>query len=226
MNQIKKRCRGGSIVGLILIILGALWVLNNTEIITFRFSNWWPLILIAVGLINLFENRRVNNPFAWILIALGVIFLLTTHDYFQWSEIWKFWPVILIIIGISILFGRGGTKITGSSSDDMFDGTAIFWGLEKKIADKAFKGGSITAIFGGAEIDLRSAELDKDGAVLDITAIFGGVEIWIPESWVIETHTTGIFGGAENKCKNQEQKAGQRAVINATAIFGGVEIKN
>lgn len=226
MNQERKRSHSGWIVGLILIILGALWVLNNTGTIDFRFSKWWPLILIAVGLINLFGNRRINNPIAWILIALGLIFLLTTHDYFQWSEIWKFWPVILIIIGISILFGRGGTKIKGSSSGNMFDGTAIFWGFEKKIMDKAFKGGSVTAIFGGAEIDLRAAELDKDGAVIDITAIFGGVEIWLPESWVIETHTTGIFGGAENKCKNQEQKEGQRAVINATAIFGGVEIKN
>jgi predicted membrane protein len=75
-------------------------------------------------------------------------------------------------------------------------------------------------------VDLRSAELAKDGAVIDITAIFGGVEIRIPESWAVETHTTGIFGGADNKCKNKEQREGQRVVINATAIFGGIDIKN
>lgn len=228
MNQEKKgeRYYGISIVGVILVILGAIWILSNLAIIDFSFGTWWPLILIAVGVINLFGCRRINNPSAWILIALGIIFLLTTHDVFSWGDIWKFWPVILVIIGMSILFRRGGARIKGSADEDRFDETAIFWGFEKKITNKAFKGGTITAIFGGGEVDLRSAELDRNGAVIDITAIFGGVDIRIPESWAVETHTTGIFGGADNKCKNQEQREGKRAVINATAIFGGIDIKN
>lgn len=226
MNQEKKGHHNISIVGVILVFLGAVWVLNNLDIIDFRFGTWWPLILIAVGLINLFGMRKVNNPSAWIFIALGIIFLLTTHDIFDWSDIWKFWPVILVIIGISLLFRREGKPIRGASDEERFDETAIFWGFEKMITAKAFKGGTITAIFGGGEVDLRSAELAKDGAVIDITAIFGGVEIRIPESWAVETHTTGIFGGADNKCKNKEQREGQRVVINATAIFGGIDIKN
>jgi len=226
MNQEKKGHHGISFVGVILVILGAVWVLNNLDIIDFRFGTWWPLILIAVGVINLFGTRRVNDPSAWILIALGVVFLLTTHDVFEWNDIWKFWPLILVIIGISLLFRREGKPIMGTSDGDRFNETAIFWGFDKKITCKSFKGGTITAIFGGGDLDLRSAELAKDGAVINITAIFGGVDLRIPESWAVETHTTGIFGGADNKCKNLEQREGQRVVINATAIFGGVDIKN
>ncbi|MCK5055807.1 MAG: hypothetical protein KAT34_04080 [Candidatus Aminicenantes bacterium] len=226
MNHKKKEHHGISFVGIILVLLGVVWVLSNLDIIDFSFGTWWPLILVAVGLINLLSMRSANNPSAWILIALGVVFLLTTHDVFEWSDIWKFWPIILVIIGISLLFRREGKPVRGASDEDRFDETAIFWGFEKNITGKSFKGGTITAIFGGGEIDLRSAELDKDGAVIDITAIFGGVELRIPESWAVETHTTGIFGGADNKCKNREQREGQRVVINATAIFGGVDIKN
>ena len=47
-----------------------------------------------------------------ILIVLGVLFLLRTLDIFPWSgHIWRFWPVILIAIGLVLLrrrFGGGG----------------------------------------------------------------------------------------------------------------------
>lgn len=226
MNQEKKGHQGVSIIGIILVLLGIVWVLNNIDVIDFSFGLYWPVILIAVGVINLVGIRRFYHPAAWILIAVGVIFLLTTHDVLEWGDVWKFWPVILIIIGLSILFKRQSIGFGRSVADERINETAIFWGFEQKVTSKKFKGGSITAIFGGGDLDLRDAELDAAGAVIDITAIFGGVEIKLPESWVVEAHTTGIFGGAENKCKNPEKHEGKRIVINATAIFGGIDIKN
>jgi len=44
-----------------------------------------------------------------ILIFLGGIFLLNNFGVLPWSiwlSLWKFWPVILILIGIEFLFGR------------------------------------------------------------------------------------------------------------------------
>ncbi|MCK4835157.1 MAG: hypothetical protein KAT17_00885 [Candidatus Aminicenantes bacterium] len=222
----KKVFHGASLTGLILILLGILWVLNNLEIIDFRLSEWWPLILILIGLIHLISGRKLFNTGAWILIFLGIIFLLTTNNYLEWEEIWRYWPVILIIIGISIIAQRHGKHIPRSSSEDEIDGSALFGGIEKNINSKNFKGGAISTLFGGAEIDLRNSELDEGGAVVDVSTIFGGTEIRIPESWPLDIRSTAIFGGVENKTSNEVKKKGKRLVIKSSTIFGGIEIKN
>ncbi len=226
MSDNKKSFHGASIFGLILVLLGLLWVLSNLDIIDFRFHKWWPLILIALGLINLVGYRKINNPTALILIALGAIFILATHNILEWHEIWKFWPFILIIIGFSILFGRKGKRIEKTVDVDEINGSAVFGSFERKITNKNFRGGSVAAVFGGAEVDLRLAEMGKDGAVIEAQAVFGGVTILIPESWPVETYASAIFGGIENSAVNKETKEGKRLIIKASATFGGVEIKN
>jgi hypothetical protein len=41
-----------------------------------------------------------------LLIVLGFVFLLTNYGILS-SEVWKLWPLILIVIGASILFRQG-----------------------------------------------------------------------------------------------------------------------
>lgn len=43
---------------------------------------------------------------AFILIGLGIVFLLGELDWFHFDWLWRFWPVILIAIGIRILMQR------------------------------------------------------------------------------------------------------------------------
>jgi len=43
---------------------------------------------------------------AFILIGLGVVFLLSEFDFFRFDWLWRFWPLILIAIGIRILMQR------------------------------------------------------------------------------------------------------------------------
>lgn len=222
----RKIFGGTTIIGFFLILLGGLWVLNNLDIIDLQLSEWWPLIIIVLGVIHLVNGRRIFNTGAWILIAVGVIFLLTTNDILEWEEIWRYWPVLLIIIGISIIAQRQGIHHSQSSSEDEIDGSALFSGLKKKISSKHFRGGSISTLFGGAEIDLRDCVLDEKGALIDISTLFGGTEIRIPESWPLDIRSSAIFGGIENKASNELKKDDRRLVIKASVIFGGLEIKN
>lgn len=47
---------------------------------------------------------------AVILIALGTVFLLDNFNVFPfdiWNELWKLWPVVLILLGVKALLGGG-----------------------------------------------------------------------------------------------------------------------
>lgn len=242
MGNNKRRISGSLVIGLLLIVLGALWVLNNTNVIDFEIREWWPLILIAVGLVHLFNRRRFFDFTGCLFIGLGVVFLLVENGVLHWHEVWRYWPVILIFVGFSIVFqgvkfkkhrehdyGKDesyGPDEAPSSGEERIHESCLFGGWSKRVTARDFKGGNISAVFGGLEIDLREAKLSEKGGVLDISAVFGGVELWIPDSWVIEERSSAFLGGIEYKCSNTRGSTGKRLIINASAMFGGVDIKN
>ncbi|MBM3932834.1 MAG: hypothetical protein FJ319_00765 [SAR202 cluster bacterium] len=54
------------------------------------------------------NGNRVGIPiFAVVLVTLGVIFLLQNLDVLPssiWSDLWRLWPVIIILVGVGIIF--------------------------------------------------------------------------------------------------------------------------
>jgi predicted membrane protein len=242
MGNNKRRISSAAIFGVLLIALGVLWALKNTHVIEFEIKQWWPLILIAIGLIHLINRRRFFDFSGWLFLIVGGAFLLTENDVLDRHDVWKFWPVLLILVGLYIIFRGAGRKTrishffgkdehgspdeTSTIGGDRVNESCLFGGYEKRFTSKGFKGGSVSAVFGGIELDLRGAELAEEGGIIDVSAIFGGVGIKIPDSWVIEEHSSAILGGVDYKCSNPRNNSGKRLVINATAIFGGVDIKN
>ena len=45
---------------------------------------------------------------AFVLIGLGVLFLLNTFGWMHFDWIWRFWPLILILVGVRVLMKRRG----------------------------------------------------------------------------------------------------------------------
>jgi TM2 domain-containing membrane protein YozV len=43
---------------------------------------------------------------AFVLIGLGVLFLLNTFGWMHLDWIWRFWPIILILVGVRVLMKR------------------------------------------------------------------------------------------------------------------------
>ena len=97
------RVGAGLFFGGLIIALGVLFLANNLGVVNFDGSifQWWPVILIAVGVWLLISSgfRRLVAPLA--LIAIGAIFLLEKLGLS--IELVRYWPVLLIIIGAVVL---------------------------------------------------------------------------------------------------------------------------
>jgi predicted membrane protein len=93
---------------------------------------------------------------------------------------------------------------------------------------RSFKGGQLTAVMGGVEIDLRHAEVGEKPAVIEATAIMGGIEIKVPENWVVKDDTFAIFGAAEDKRSASVQVVDDSPdlVVTGVVFMGGLEIKD
>lgn len=107
--------------GLLIVLLGVILLAHNFGYISLQsFRQLWPLLVVAFGLQLIFAggNRVVGlalavSGAALQLDALGWIDL-------EWREIWRFWPVALLVIGVGMLVKPasrenlvGGSILTG-----------------------------------------------------------------------------------------------------------------
>lgn len=226
---------GRVVAGLIVILVGIGLLLDARNILEFGdvVSTYWPLILIAVG-IGMLVSRPHHLTGGLIVIAIGLVFLARNVGWLPGNWFSYAWPLAIIAIGILLLVPRmprrsvqTGIAVPGTGADSVHV-AAYFAGAEETVRSREFKGGKIDVAFGGAKIDLRSAELAAMGARMDASAIFGGIEIIVPASWRVVVNARPILGGVENKTMpvTPSQAAGPVFEVNATAAFGGITIKN
>jgi hypothetical protein len=57
--------------------------------------------------------KTKNIIWGLILVLIGVLFILKNLDiiYFSWYSLWKLWPLLLVLIGITILPVKDGIKV-------------------------------------------------------------------------------------------------------------------
>lgn len=98
---------------------------------------------------------------------------------------------------------------------------ANFGPLEFHSESGHFRGGTVTTMFGGGEVDLRDAILDPEGATLHLNALFGGGNLVVPESWNVESRLTGIGGVGDGRPRVERPADAPTLRLEGTAIFGG-----
>ena len=99
-------------------------------------------------------------------------------------------------------------------------------GSKRRIFSKNFKGGQITSIFGGSDLDLTHADLEGT-AVVDVVSVFGGVKLLVPANWEVRSDITAILGGVDDKRKDPSVLTPtKKIVLTGFCMFGGVDIKS
>lgn len=216
----------------LLIFFGLLILLNNIGVASFdlTFGTWWPMILVILGLHQLLSSR-FTNLFSFILLFVGGSLQLHELGLIASAHLSLFWPLLLILFGLILLFsfGSAGRRLADASPDNTADLLVIFGGVERRIVSPEFLGGNVTALFGGATLDLRGAQMPTGTHVLNVQAVFGGVDLLLPEGWMVEVRGVPIFGGIEDQRSKQagsEGGAESKLRINALVVFGGIDLKN
>jgi hypothetical protein len=84
--------------------VGSLFLLQNLGVLDAgRLADYWPLLLVWLGLSRLLGPRR-SHHFASgaVLLVLGVLFQLDRLGVF-WFHIHDFWPVLLVVAGVALI---------------------------------------------------------------------------------------------------------------------------
>jgi predicted membrane protein len=204
----------------------------------FRGGAW--LILMAVGgffmLQDVYPDNHIHR-FFWpcILIVVGLVVMLRPRNRWheEWQDEWQqrrmkwhYRGGVGNIPGVGNTTQAFGNEKQAYSSEDFIDSTSIFGGVHRKVVSKNFRGGDITTLMGGTELDFTQA--DFTGTIhLDITTIMGGCKIIVPAGWEVRSHVTAVFAGFEDKRQQPIVVNPDKVlIIEGASIFGGIELKN
>lgn len=224
--------RSRVIIGFLFIILGVGFLLEKLDVVDFTdvLSDWWALIFVLIGLVQLLKRQRGSALPGLFFILLGVF--LIGRKVADVNVLEYFWPILIIVLGFLFIFRKRKDRRPGwkkqLESKHILKNTSVFSGSDIRSNSQKFEGGEVTAVFGGAKIDLRDVKLVEYGAHLEFNAVFGGITLMVPRDIQIEASGTPLFGGWEDKTSNQYQAGENIPTLHVTCnpLFGGIEIRN
>lgn len=225
------------VVGLCVVAFGVALTVDNLGLADAgNILKYWPAALVLIGLAKALQSRTTSGRLFGVILAFVGVALLS--DFLDVFDLWGWWPVGLIAMGllmISRAFGTreratgtarslAGSVVPGTATEATLSEFALWSGVQRRVASPAFRHADLTAIMGGIELDLRQASTAGGEAVIDVFAMWGGIEITVPPDWAVANEIVPIMGGAEDKSTGT-QASQNRLVLRGFAIMGGVEVK-
>jgi len=86
---------------------------------------------------------------------------------------------------------------------------------------------TVVAVMGGANLDLRQAELEAAESELTIYAVMGGVNVIVPEGIDVDVSGIAVMGGKDVRVSDAPVRPGAPFVrIRVYAVMGGVSVRS
>ncbi|MGH8220096.1 MAG: LiaF transmembrane domain-containing protein [Steroidobacteraceae bacterium] len=218
---------GVIIVGLVVIAFGLSLLADNlgwSDAHEF-FRSAWPLLLVLAGAGIVLQHRQGRGFWGIALILAG---LWSFADQQHWLRV-NFWavfgPTLIVLVGASLIWRSITRPRPDSVGDSYVHSFAVFSGAELR-PTAPFQGADLTAVLGGAKLDLTSTPMAGDSATIDVFAFMGGVEIWVPSDWNVVVKVGSFMGACVDKRRPSTLPPVKQLIIRGSSIMGGVEIKN
>jgi hypothetical protein len=237
------------VLGSLMIVFGVLLTLDRMELVdAARTLRFWPLVLIALGSWLVIERGPGGRSFSgYALIVFGALLLLNSLGFAR-VRFWElFWPALIILVGTRLVMQTSGQRWSRSAAgqrvgttpsparDGMVSMLSILGSHQRAVTDKPFRGGEVTTIVSGTQLDLRQAEIAPgDEAAVNVFIFMGGHEVWVPQGWIVVNDVMPVLGGVEDKrlppvvnaATGSATGAAPRLVLRGVVALGGLTIKN
>ena len=218
MSTITTQTRAGGkrLLGSIVVVFGLLLLLDTTGILPISgFAVFLAGALVVYGTYRLVTERarHVFWPTTFVLVGAG--WLLVEFGAMTAAEAGQFWPLLVVVFGLSILVGRRRTRV---SLGEAFTTSG-------RSADRLGNGEyDLVAVFEDARLDLREMALDTPLAI-DAVAVFGDVELIVPQDWVVVPETVAVLGGLSDRRRSRPTGTPD-LVVSGVSIIGDIEIRD
>ncbi|MES2514344.1 MAG: LiaF domain-containing protein [Bacteroidota bacterium] len=210
----------------------------------FRQAGW--IIFVIIGGVFLIGDINPNisiKPFLWpvliILIGIAMIFKpRRKHSHRHWGKFHdrKYGKAYEEKYNrfYARKYGQPGAHDynecyakESSSSDDVIDFTTFMGSVKKNILSKNFKGGDVSNVFGGTELNLSQADIETN-ATLDLHNVFGGTRLIVPANWEIHSELVSVMGSIEDKRPVQPMNTENPKILilKGTTFMGGIDIRS
>jgi hypothetical protein len=235
----QKRQRSRVFFGITVAILGVLFLLRTFGYFPFDWEDSWEVVLIIVGTLIGIKSGFRNHAW-WILILIGSANLIPEFRIMGHSSEQLLWPVVMIIAGLMVAlrprrhtFRYDEKRIpnmeTKINAADTLNVDVVFGGRKEIVTSKNFRGGVVSATFGGADINLMQADSPDPEIIMEFKISFGGAEIIVPSHWEIQNEISPSFGSVDDEriiqtsSTTEERK---KLILRGSCSFGSIEIKS
>ena len=232
------------IVGVLIMLLGATLLADNLGWIEARhvLRSLWPLVMVGIGvaMVRRPQHKRSREG-GWVLITLGIWIFLSKLGWVHISLGQLLLPAIFLFVGGVLVFrslrgpddvaARAKTEETNAdaaSADhaEFVRSFAMLSGVELRPVSRPFRGADLSAVMGGIKLDLASARMEGETAVIEVFAFWGGVEIYVPPDWTVTSEVTTLLAGFIDKRRPTTVVPTKTLIIKGMVVMSGVEIKN
>ena len=113
MTSQQDQNRGKTLMGLMLVALGILFLLGTLDLIDMRIVwwQWWPAILIVIGLAQVIAPSSIKQGASGVSLILLGLWFFACFNHWYGLRFRNAWPLVLVIFGIesivTALFERG-----------------------------------------------------------------------------------------------------------------------
>jgi predicted membrane protein len=199
-----------------------------------QFKNPGSFIMIIIGTIFLLDNSIPGIDFhnyivPIILISLGLIFILRPRRSYRhrgrrnWDRLNPDNPNAQNLPNNF----NGENVYSDNTNGEYINVHSVFGGIKKNVTTKNFKGGEIVSFMGGSEINFMQADIQQP-VIVEVNNVFGGTKLIIPSNWDLKNEISAVFGGVEDKrsFNTSVPDSTKKIVLKGACVFGGIEVTN